>query len=390
MKRFIILALILAILALGVAQAEEGAPALPEPTVGGLTIFGRYEQDNNAENGPENILWIVLELDDEKMVLLSQDGLAARPYNAEGGDTTWETCSLRQWLNEDFLNEAFSEEEQAMLVPMTLPADANPEYPTPAGNDTEDRVSLPSLREVEAWNTNGNLSFCYASYYARTQGVRFGRNGACNWWLRSPGKDAASAAVVSDFGTAFAFGFSANMSDALVRPMITVRRSAQPAEAATQDAEAAAQDTDALSWRGYALKTTWLSTDPADIAVPNLRTDGLFVLVRLEPVEGTVSHETVNEYAADDIVLRTAAGEDYPVAMMTFRTFLPSEGEGFPEIDPEQNDFDVLFFLKDCSEADLEGAALVVVDDGAEQSVALETISREKPVPEGFAAEASE
>lgn len=384
MKRFLIIALILALLALGVAQADDGIPELPEPTVGGLTIFGRYEQDNNADNGPENILWVVLELDDEKMVLLSREGLAARPYNAEGGDTTWETCSLRKWLNEDFLNEAFSEAEQAMLANVSLPADANPEYPTPAGNDTEDRVYLPSLREVDAWNSNGNLFFCYASYYARANGARFGRNGACNWWLRSPGKDAASAAVVSDFGTAFAFGHSANMSDALVRPMITVRRSS------AQPAEAAAQDTDALSWRGYALKAAWLSTDPADIAIPNPRTDGLFVLVRLVPVEGTVSRETVNEHASDEIVLRTADGEDQPVAMMTFRTFLPSEGEGFPEIDPEQNDFDVLYFLKGATEADLEGATLVVTDDGAEQVLALDAISREKPTQEGFTEEKAE
>ena len=349
--------------------------------MGSLTIFGRYEQDNNADNGPEGILWNVLELDDEKMVLLSRDGLEARSYNAEAGDTTWETCSLRKWLNEDFLNEAFSEAEQAMLATVPLPADANPEYPTPAGNDTEDRVYLPSLREVDAWNANGNLFFCYASYYARTHGARFGRNGACNWWLRSPGKDAASAAAVSDFGEAFAFGLPVNMSDALVRPMITVRRSAQPAEAAAQDA---------LTWRGYALNATWLTTDPADIAVPNLRTDGQFVLVRLAPVEGTVSHATVNEFAAKDIVLRTAAGEDHPVAMMTFRTFLPSEGEGFPEINPEQNDFDVLFFLEGGTEADLEGAALVVADDGVEQPLALNTISREKPTPEGFTEEKAE
>ena len=386
MKRFIMIALILALLALGAAQADEGTSAmeLPEPTVGGLTIFGRYEQDNNADNGPENILWVVLELDDEKMVLLSRDGLAARPYNAEAGDTTWETCSLRKWLNEDFLNEAFSEEEQAMLANVSLPADANPEYPTPTGNDTEDHVYLPSLREVEAWNANGNLLFCYASYFARAHGARFGRSGACNWWLRSPGKDAASAAVVSDFGTTFAFGVSANMSDALVRPMITVRRSS------AQPAGAVAQETDALSWRGYALKAAWLSTDPADIAVPNLRTDGQFALVRLVPVEGTISHETVNEHAADEIALRTAAGEDVPVAMMTFRTFLPSEGEGFPEINPEQNDFDVLFFLEGGTEADLEGAALVVTDDGAAQVLALDAISREKPTQEGFTGEMSE
>ena len=65
-------------------------------------------------------------------------------------------------------------------------------------------------------------------------------------------------------------------------------------------------------------------------------------------------------------------------------------GEGFPEIDPEQKDFDVLFFLEGGSEANLEGAALVVSDDGVEQSVALETISREKPLPEGFSSKDSE
>ncbi len=385
MKRFsilaLILALILAIPALGAAQAEEGILALPEPTVGGLTIFGRYEQDNHADNGPENIMWVVLELDDEKMVLLSRDGLAVRPYNADPGDTTWETCSLRKWLNEDFLNEAFSEEEQALLASVALPADANPEYPTPAGNDTEDRVYLPSLREVDAWDLYGNLNFCYASYYARANGARFGRNGACNWWLRSPGEDAASAAFISDFGTAAAFGTSANISGVLVRPMITVRRSAPPSGASAQDA---------LPWRGYQLQAAWLATDPADIAIPNLRTDGQFALVRLEPVEGTVSHDAVNEHAADEIVLRTAAGEDYPVAMISYHTFLPSKGEGFPEIDPEQKDFDVLFFLEGGSEANLEGAALVVSDDGVEQSVALETISREKPLPEGFSSKDSE
>ena len=147
---------------------------------------------------------------------------------------------------------------------------------------------------------------------------------------------------------------------------------------------------DALPWRGYQLQAAWLATDPADIAIPNLRTDGQFALVRLEPVEGTVSHDAVNEHAADEIVLRTAAGEDYPVAMISYHTFLPSKGEGFPEIDPEQKDFDVLFFLEGGSEANLEGAALVVSDDGVEQSVALETISREKPLPEGFSSKDSE
>ena len=144
-------------------------------------------------------------------------------------------------------------------------------------------------------------------------------------------------------------------------------------------ASVAALAVEAAPWRGYELHAIWMSTDPLDIAIPNLRTDGAFALIRLSPSEGTVTHATVNEFAADDIVLRTAAGAEVPVAMMMFHKFLPSEGEGFPEIDPEQDDFDLLFFLEGGSEADLEGAALAITDDGAAREIALDPVSRTKP-----------
>ena len=368
----LVMVLLLMLLALeaGLADGIKPAELQVEPTVGALIPFGRYEQDNNDGNGPESILWVVLELDDEGMVLLSRDGLAAHPYSGEAGDATWEGCSLRQWLNEDFLNEAFSEEEQAMLATVRLPADGNPEYPGPTGNDTEDRVYLPSIREVEAWDLYDNLSFCYPSYYAMAHGARRGRSGACNWWLRSPGKEASSAAVISEYGTVFADGFGVNTGSVLVRPMIAVRLSAREPEAAASDA---------LSWRGYDLRAVWLTTDPADISIPNLRTDGQFAMVRLEPAEDTVDYETVNEYVGDDIFLRLASGDKMPMATVMFHKLIQPEGGGFPSVAPDQDNFDALFFLEGGSEADLEGAVLVVVDDGAEQTVPLDAISRDKP-----------
>ena len=373
---------LLALMALEAAQADGINPAVQiEPTVGGLFPFGHYEQDNDKDNDPANILWVVLELDDEKMVLLSRDGLAARPYNEEGGDATWESCSLRQWLNGDFLNEAFSEEEQAMLATVGISADGNPEYPGPAGNDTEDRVYLPSIQEVEAWDLYDNLSFCYPSNHAMAHGARRGMNGACSWWLRTPGREASNVACVSDYGHVFAEGISSDRGDILVRPMITVRLPEREAESAAPDA---------LSWRGYDLLAAWLTTDPSDIGIPNLRTDGQFALVRLEPAEGTADYETINEYAGDDIFLRLAGGDKVPVATLMFHQLIHSEGSGFPSIAPEQDNFDALFFLEGGSEADLEGAALVVVNDGAEQAVALDAISREKPTPEAPAGEQPE
>ena len=46
------------------------------------------------------IQWIVLEVvKDEKVLLLSQNAIACKPFNYGFGDCTWETSSLRKWLN---------------------------------------------------------------------------------------------------------------------------------------------------------------------------------------------------------------------------------------------------------------------------------------------------
>ena len=141
-----------------------------------------------------------------------------------------------------------------------------------------------------------------------------------------------------------------------------------------------AETTDTLTWRGYTLQATWLTTDRADINIHDLREDGQFAMVRLVPVEGTVNYETVNEYAGEELYVKLASGDKMPLGTVLFHTFLPNDGTSvFPEIDPEQKNFDALFFLEGGTEADLEGAALAIVDDGAEQTLALEAIPLEKP-----------
>ena len=143
---------------------------------------------------------------------------------------------------------------------------------------------------------------------------------------------------------------------------------------------AIAENADTLTWRGYTLQATWLTTDKADINIQNLREDGQFAMVQLVPVEGTVNYKTVNEYAGDELYVKLANGDKMPLGTVIFHTFLPNDGTSvFPEIDPEQKNFDALFFLEGGTEADLEGAALAIVDDGAEQTLALDAIPREKP-----------
>lgn len=95
-----------------------------------LITLGRWPQEGNR---PEPIPWLVLRREGDICLCLSRFILDRQPYHREGGGVRWADCSLRRWLNEDFLTAAFSPEEQARLLPARL---QNP------GGETEDRVFL--------------------------------------------------------------------------------------------------------------------------------------------------------------------------------------------------------------------------------------------------------
>ncbi len=83
-----------------------------------LVEYGVYEQDNNLDNGKEPIQWIVFNKDEEtnSVVLLSRYVLDTKQFDDSYKSTSWEKCSLREWLNTSFYEEAFSETEKAGLL----------------------------------------------------------------------------------------------------------------------------------------------------------------------------------------------------------------------------------------------------------------------------------
>ncbi len=93
--------------------------------VGDVCFFGVYEQDNDLNDGKEPIEWLVLDIEGDKALLLSKYGLDAKPYNATYADVTWETCTLRAWLNDDFLKTAFTEDEQKAIFTTDVDNSAN-------------------------------------------------------------------------------------------------------------------------------------------------------------------------------------------------------------------------------------------------------------------------
>lgn len=190
--------------------------------VGDYVIFGAYEQDN-ASNGWEAVEWLVLEKQGDQILVVSKYALDNQAYNTSNTDTTWENCSLREWLNNDFLNVAFSDSEKKMIPMVTLPAD-DTVYKSDPGNDTQDQVFLLSLSEVEKYLTSDESRKCMPTDYAIANGAYAASDSgySCWWWVRTPGMKQNYAASIHKYGLLNETGDPANTVGIAVRPALWI------------------------------------------------------------------------------------------------------------------------------------------------------------------------
>ena len=181
---------------------------LSRAKVGSYVCFGSYDQDNSTLNGKEDIEWLVLAKEDDRVLVISRYALDYQVFTNDSTalSVTWEKCSLRTWLNGAFLSAAFSEDERAMIPSVTVSADKNPSYQTDPGNSTTDQVFLLSVTEAEMYFRKAEKMRCAPTPYALAQGVwardysfvdKVDGKEPCSWWLRSPGEKTTSVAYVS-------------------------------------------------------------------------------------------------------------------------------------------------------------------------------------------------
>lgn len=165
--------------------------------VGDIVNFGVYED--------EIIEWRVLEKNNDKILLLTDKLIDCKKYNTEDVSITWETCSLRKWLNNDFLDKSFDEVEKEKILETKVINTNNGEYGTAGGNDTNDKVFLLSYDETERYFTKREERSAIGTKYARKNNIAKYTDGDW-WWLRSPGENSKEATVV--YGTVYS-SFSA-------------------------------------------------------------------------------------------------------------------------------------------------------------------------------------
>ena len=156
---------------------------------GNTLLFGHYEQDGNLLNGPEPIEWIILDQTESSSMLISKDPLDYKAYNEKKGDITWEGCSLRAWLNGEFMDSAFYPIELASIAMTEVDNGGNQtvgsEWETQGGRSTQDQVFLLSYAEYAQYIDDDSIELNSFVKDAGADGI-FSDN--ATWWLRSPGK----------------------------------------------------------------------------------------------------------------------------------------------------------------------------------------------------------
>ena len=228
---------------------------------GDCLVLGSYEQDNDLSNGAEPIEWLVLERNGNDLLVISRYGLDCVPYNDSETDVTWETCSLRKWLNDQFMNSAFNPTEKSVIIETDVKAEKNPirfatyeqinEELIAAGNDTLDMIFILSWDDIK---TNSRFvtrrvdmnyagvphmvsRACVPTNYAIARGAlssdfyvkgneaEWGVDPGsiiCKWWIRNPGSSNSVAVVIGDVGTVNRHGVSVNADSITVRPAMWV------------------------------------------------------------------------------------------------------------------------------------------------------------------------
>ena len=163
--------------------------------------FGDYYKNCNDKLYP--LYWHVFDVDDSKVYLITARVIDCVPFYTDGQPMFWSASYIRQWLNDDFYNTAFSDEEKELLCLEKLSILNNSNLGLSAGRfaeETEDKVFLMTANQAN--DASQSILRAQVSPYAKEKGVfvepkyDYGM-----WWLMSPGYNLQTAAVVDIYGT---------------------------------------------------------------------------------------------------------------------------------------------------------------------------------------------
>ena len=147
--------------------------------------YGVYPQNDSSGTQKEPIKWKILDVDAERVVLISDAVLDHKVFDS-GNNNIWKDSEIRQWLNDDFKQKAFTEE-------INVIKDVNNKE---SEEDIIDKIYLISRNEQIAWNPGIRKPTTYAKNVKIRYGSRdeqlsvrtTGDNpGYVDYWMREKG-----------------------------------------------------------------------------------------------------------------------------------------------------------------------------------------------------------
>ena len=187
------------------------------------------------------IKWRILKQTGDIVVLLADRMPDTCPFNDTYHDTSWSDCSLRRWLNSEFMSRAFTASEIAAIEETDVKNAPNYYFGTDCGADTKDRVFVLSESETFSSPLAVEYGFSDKDYgsdparrfrstlYAKCRGAWWSPVdkylGVSFWFMRTVGYTKANVVYVGESGDTYNRGIVVTCNDAAVLPAITLNLS---------------------------------------------------------------------------------------------------------------------------------------------------------------------
>ncbi|HAJ96222.1 MAG TPA: hypothetical protein DCO72_00570 [Ruminococcus sp.] len=157
------------------------------------------------------IEWLILKQEGNRRLLLSRYVLDAKRFFSDCIYIGWEKSNIREWLHHDFMNTAFTPDEQARILETSIHTPPCQGYEHYGASDTIDKIFLLSTEELLEYLPEPESRFAQAEPQAIEMSadlrdfcelLPFYHNvNLCWWWLRDGGNEPCCKSIVWSDGT---------------------------------------------------------------------------------------------------------------------------------------------------------------------------------------------
>lgn len=160
-----------------------------------------------------NFTWVVLDIQDDKALIITEYIIEHRPYHDAYVETTWADCAMRKYLNGEFY-DTFDSKDQVRICSTINHNPDNQWYGTNGGVDTKDNIFLLSMEEIvckyfgdssdKLYNPRKNQRYWFErkdqNNSKRVAKLLSKKEQIWWWWTRTPGRVGVKAVYIHGDG----------------------------------------------------------------------------------------------------------------------------------------------------------------------------------------------